>query len=528
MTSSSNFKFLRRVRIHDGECGAVARALHHAVKGSSLYQADSRKALGSTNERKQMSTKTTLKRIALVAVSALGFGLLSVVPSNAAGEREENDIDSISLSAPVGARIGTDIWIGCTLTETGGDLDSTDTVSMAVAFVTDGGKPTGSTAADLDLATNSQAEGDVVETQTFTLGEYITFADFDGTATTSMTNNRCILLNADVAGTYKVVAWVDRNSGTEGTLDAGEKSGTVSVTVSGAVASLTVTKASPGTAAVSTASDDSSGNAITLEGGTLLKIVPKDTSGAVVKLTGQEYLSLASSDSSFSFYAVSDTGRNTAITSLAASNQEPDGSFYVSLVSGGSATETTVVTVTGSGAVSSTVTQTLSVTATKPTATDFTGAGNASTTDAGSDGYEVTAGTDDSGNVSRTAITHEVTGVGDAKITAIEVVDTYGFITGKYGATFTMAATASSAGLATFGITYARTPKAGETYQIKYLDDDDGATATLTIVAGITYTAAIETDPYRAVAAGTITLVATVTNELGDAIPGLAVTWSRT
>jgi integrase len=31
-----------------------------------------------------MSTKTTFKRIALVAVAALGFGLLSVVPSTAA------------------------------------------------------------------------------------------------------------------------------------------------------------------------------------------------------------------------------------------------------------------------------------------------------------------------------------------------------------------------------------------------------------------------------------------------------------
>jgi hypothetical protein len=36
-------------------------------------------------ERKQMSTKRTLKRIALVAVSALGFGLVSAMPSQAAG-----------------------------------------------------------------------------------------------------------------------------------------------------------------------------------------------------------------------------------------------------------------------------------------------------------------------------------------------------------------------------------------------------------------------------------------------------------
>jgi len=81
---SFQLKFPRRVRIHGGECGAVARALHHEVKSSSLYQADSGRALGSTFiERKQMSTKTTLKRIALAAVSALGFGLLSVAPANA-------------------------------------------------------------------------------------------------------------------------------------------------------------------------------------------------------------------------------------------------------------------------------------------------------------------------------------------------------------------------------------------------------------------------------------------------------------
>ena len=101
---TSRVKFPRRVRIHGGECGAVARALHHAAQKEALMpyerisnslisdekallsQADSGKALGSTFiERKQMSTKTTLKRIALVAVSALGFGVLSAIaPANAA------------------------------------------------------------------------------------------------------------------------------------------------------------------------------------------------------------------------------------------------------------------------------------------------------------------------------------------------------------------------------------------------------------------------------------------------------------
>ncbi len=100
---TSRVKFPRRVRIHGGECGAVARALHHAAQKEALMpyeqvknslisdekaflsQADSGNVLGSTFiERKQMSTKTTLKRIALVAVSALGFGFVSAMPSSAA------------------------------------------------------------------------------------------------------------------------------------------------------------------------------------------------------------------------------------------------------------------------------------------------------------------------------------------------------------------------------------------------------------------------------------------------------------
>ena len=96
----SPFKFPCRVRIHGGECDAVARALHHEAQKVALTQneqtlisdecvffrqADLGKVPSSTNERKQMSTKTSIKRIALVAVSALGFGLLSVVPAKAAG-----------------------------------------------------------------------------------------------------------------------------------------------------------------------------------------------------------------------------------------------------------------------------------------------------------------------------------------------------------------------------------------------------------------------------------------------------------
>jgi hypothetical protein len=75
--------FLRRVRIHGGEFDSSARAMNR-VKQVRLLQADLRIVRGSTIERKQMSTKTTFKRVALVAVAALGLGVLSVAPSQAA------------------------------------------------------------------------------------------------------------------------------------------------------------------------------------------------------------------------------------------------------------------------------------------------------------------------------------------------------------------------------------------------------------------------------------------------------------
>ena len=64
------------IRILRGERDASARATH--------LEAATRKFLVTTNERKYMSTKTNFKRIALVAVAALGLGVLSSVPSTAA------------------------------------------------------------------------------------------------------------------------------------------------------------------------------------------------------------------------------------------------------------------------------------------------------------------------------------------------------------------------------------------------------------------------------------------------------------
>jgi hypothetical protein len=75
------------------ESSESARAIHYVVQKDTLMtyvsalgaQADPEIVSGSTIERKIMSTKTSFKRIALVAVASMGFGVLtSVSPASAA------------------------------------------------------------------------------------------------------------------------------------------------------------------------------------------------------------------------------------------------------------------------------------------------------------------------------------------------------------------------------------------------------------------------------------------------------------
>ena len=97
---NSHFKFLRRVRIHGEECGAVARALHHEVKNFSspaVFENVSR----TTYERKQMPNKTFFKRFSLGIVLSLGLGLLGVPTSQAAVNQLTVAVGSATATAAV-------------------------------------------------------------------------------------------------------------------------------------------------------------------------------------------------------------------------------------------------------------------------------------------------------------------------------------------------------------------------------------------------------------------------------------------
>jgi hypothetical protein len=119
------------IRISQGERDASARATH--------LEAAFEKYSKTTIERKQMSTTTNFKRIALVAVAALGLGVLSSVPSNAA-----INADSVTLSATTAAQTTAETYTATSATVTVSFFGAqNDSMSVTTALTS---APAGNTA----------------------------------------------------------------------------------------------------------------------------------------------------------------------------------------------------------------------------------------------------------------------------------------------------------------------------------------------------------------------------------------------
>ena len=171
-------------------------------------QADPGIVSGSTIERKKMSTKTIYKRIALVAVTALGAGVLSVAPANAA---------NIALSQ-VGVADTTDSTVlGTAATEvlTGTHADSivhttNDTVKVAISI----SAPSGSavTAADANgdgtandaILTSTGDDSGFASTSGTIANGVFTSAAASSTIVAATTNLGTLTVTPDVAGVYTI------------------------------------------------------------------------------------------------------------------------------------------------------------------------------------------------------------------------------------------------------------------------------------------------------------------------------------
>jgi hypothetical protein len=374
---NSRFKFPRRVRIHGGECGAVARALHHEAQEDALMsyewaflrQADLGKAPGSTIERKQMSTKTTLKRIALVAVSALGFGVLtSVAPASAAAN---DNITKIAAGTPAPARVGV-LSGATTITLTHASSASslgTDTVTAQITSA-----PATSANAVLTFSNSTSAPAVSVANTSSSKTDQLA-ASNAGVAMAivdqrlSKTTTGIVLsLNADVAGTYSILVTADAASAAG--FSAGKLSTTYTITTAGAPTALTATAVA---------------GAVTTGGqyGQVFALTMKDANGNATVLGLNEAIDIAD-DSADTTLKNGITSAGSTITSLGSGSTNVSGTYYVRAVASGAsapaAAGTAVLTFTGGGVLPATLTVNTTVTLTKATAATGTPVAGCTTT----------------------------------------------------------------------------------------------------------------------------------------------------
>jgi len=224
-------RFLRRVRIHGGEFDTSARAMYRDEVVYPL-QAESRIVRGSTIERKQMSTKTTFKRVALVAVAALGLGVLSVAPSQAATQA-----DTLSISATTAA-IKTGETATATLTGTfvSGTAAYADTLTVVASA-------TSLPSAVLPTLTASDTSNAVVTVDAGGLSATIMNVAAAATATSGKITVDVVVPLGSAAGTYAYKFTPTVQGG--GTLNSAAV--TFTVTVTAAPADDTVVSAATST-----------------------------------------------------------------------------------------------------------------------------------------------------------------------------------------------------------------------------------------------------------------------------------------
>ena len=212
----------------------------------------------------------SLKKVSAVAVASLGFGLLSVVPVNAAAQNGTANITAVTVKAATANTNVTDaavrFFLGGTI-DSGTDLDAGDELNFKAAvtsyptngYVTVSGK---TSTASLDFtaaaATDTGTANEVVYAATVN-------ATTVGAETVTPTGTNGLVafdFTPTVAGTYSLTFWNDAND--DGALDIAEARITSSVTIT-AAADLSPTGSiawMTGTAAGQAAAASSATNAI--------------------------------------------------------------------------------------------------------------------------------------------------------------------------------------------------------------------------------------------------------------------------
>jgi len=324
-----------------------------------------------------MSTKTTFKRIALVTVAALGFGVMSVVPSNAV-----INADSLTLSAATAAQNTAETQTATSAVATISFLPTAQGDSMSVTASLVSG-PAGNTAlpylsvtetasAGSDSATaiakgtktepNVKAVSAAMAASAVTTVKYAVYVGTDS------------LTAPSVAGTYVVKLTPALNSGSTGGGNATAQTLTITVTAAPALDPVATTTT---TSIITTAGDTTSATDVAV---TAIKTASTSAERAIIKVSPLNAASVAATESytaivksgpgllgevingdksSATFGSTAATARILAVRS----------NSWIAVYSDGAAGVTTVEIQSKAGVVLATETLTFYGTATKATAT---------------------------------------------------------------------------------------------------------------------------------------------------------------
>jgi len=497
-----------------------------------------------------MSTKTTFKRVALVAVAALGFGVLtSVSPARADGPMElatsiaAGTSEShrggvfaytpIVLNLPSTAATGDTVVLGVTLltapaTSTLASVSANPTQSAYVGA-------TNASGANLQIVAGSSGSGSF---GAISAAVYSTSGS--ATAAAMYTINAAdsagqitlrVGFKPDVSGTYTfLVSTPNAISDVVGSPAGG---GAAYYTANSADTATSFAVATTGTptgftlAAVTSGAPSGTG-----EYGQIFKLTP--TIGTTNTLLGStESITLTTGDSSVTFAATPDAAPNTTASTLVVSRGTTGwsgGSFYFRVDNSATASESVTVTATGSGTLSSSVTASIGTTFTAVTATsvaftsiDGTAAGvdtsavATSGSTATARAYTVAAG--DGSHSLRATITTQA-----ANVESWTITDTSSKITGyataaaKYGRTITNAAADT---LAYKDITIAAVLNVvngtGESFTATLNSATTQPTITFTAATTASDAIAVTNSNRRVAAASTNAFTATLTDQFGGA-----------
>jgi len=531
-----------------------------------LCQADLEKASKSTIERKQMSTKTTLKRIALVAVSALGAGLVSTVSIPAANAAVT--ATSISVGTIPAARAGLTMTVPITVNISSHTASETITVAAKpVSAPTSGGlanaasvfsstasgtNATGGAANVLFFGDSDQTvAGTAVYAQTAAgvdktndtsyIGVY-TATDgqleaaaagsipataietaLSSTADASTSKTFYLHIKPDLAGTYSFIVSVS-GAAANNEYKAGDVSTTFSFTTAGAPATATLT-------AKGGSSTNSSGSY-----GVLYQVTFKDSAGVATTLAGDEAFTVTPSlgyaeKATVSSGVFASVAPDTTSTTFTSADMWNGMGFFNAIY--GTAASTVTLTGSGSAALVSTVTTTASY-------TTATAAANASATEefVANGGTAVTSGwsgTDAAPKISTlaTSSTIEVTYTAPAATTYayVTIVDSAGLISGVNSTstlTYDRAYTQGTGGYSTISITHAACATAGTTcFTADSSVAGDFASAVSVVSEAPTMTGGsitADNDTVRLATGSTLSLGATVKNQFSQKIANVSVT----